>query len=369
MPRRAAAVGRHPRGLRRATSSGSARCSTPAGRRGVVARGVRRPRREPVGVADLRGGVLPRPARRSGSRRTASSCSRRRSSSSARRSSRTASCRRWPRASRPWCQGWSRARTPGSDLAGIQSRAVRDDAAGGWRLTGQKTWTTRGAFCTHLFGLFRTDPDAERHHGLTYFLVAARRRPASRCAASSGSTATRASPRCSSTTCSSPTPTCSASVERGLGRRDGDDRLRARAHAALARAASSPTARPARSTSYRARGDRRDPRCATGVVAGVDRRRGLPLADASGPSPRIVDGRSHRAPSRASTKVFWSELDVAPARDRARPARPARGAARRRRRGVDEGLRVRARRARSTPAPTRSSATSIAERVLGLPRK
>ncbi len=38
-------------------------------------------------------------------------------------------------------------------------------------LDGQKTWTTRGAFCTHLFGLFRTDPDSERHRGLTYFLV------------------------------------------------------------------------------------------------------------------------------------------------------------------------------------------------------
>jgi alkylation response protein AidB-like acyl-CoA dehydrogenase len=69
-----------------------------------------------------------------------------------------------------WCQGWSEPNA-GSDLAGIKSRAVRDEPAGGWRLTGQKTWTTRGAFCTHLFGLFRTDPDAERHRGLTYFLV------------------------------------------------------------------------------------------------------------------------------------------------------------------------------------------------------
>jgi alkylation response protein AidB-like acyl-CoA dehydrogenase len=69
-----------------------------------------------------------------------------------------------------WCQGWSEP-DAGSDLAGITSRAVRDDHAGGWRLTGQKTWTTRGAFCTHLFGLFRSDPDAERHRGLTYFLV------------------------------------------------------------------------------------------------------------------------------------------------------------------------------------------------------
>jgi alkylation response protein AidB-like acyl-CoA dehydrogenase len=69
-----------------------------------------------------------------------------------------------------WCQGWSEPNA-GSDLAGIQSRGVRDDANGGWRLSGQKTWTTRGAFCTHLFGLFRTDPEAERHRGLTYLLV------------------------------------------------------------------------------------------------------------------------------------------------------------------------------------------------------
>ncbi len=69
-----------------------------------------------------------------------------------------------------WAQGWSEPGA-GSDLAGITSRAERDEAAGGWRLHGQKTWTTRGAFCTHLFGLFRTDPAAERHRGLTYFLV------------------------------------------------------------------------------------------------------------------------------------------------------------------------------------------------------
>ncbi len=74
-----------------------------------------------------------------------------------------------------WCQGWSEP-DAGSDLAGIKSRAERDDAAGGWRVTGQKTWTTRGAFCTHLFGLFRTDPEAERHRGMSYLLDPARRR-------------------------------------------------------------------------------------------------------------------------------------------------------------------------------------------------
>ncbi|MBK5307942.1 MAG: acyl-CoA dehydrogenase family protein [Frankiaceae bacterium] len=69
-----------------------------------------------------------------------------------------------------WCQGWSEPGA-GSDLASLTSRALRDEAAGGWRLSGQKTWTTRGAFCTHIFGLFRSDPSSQRHHGLTYFLV------------------------------------------------------------------------------------------------------------------------------------------------------------------------------------------------------
>jgi alkylation response protein AidB-like acyl-CoA dehydrogenase len=69
-----------------------------------------------------------------------------------------------------WAQGWSEPGA-GSDLAAVASRAERDGERGGWRLYGQKTWTTRGAFCTHLFGLFRTDPTARRHRGLTYFLV------------------------------------------------------------------------------------------------------------------------------------------------------------------------------------------------------
>ena len=69
-----------------------------------------------------------------------------------------------------WAQGWSEPNA-GSDLAGIQSRAVRDEARGGWRLSGQKAWCTRGAFCDWMFGLFRSDPAAERHRGLTYVLV------------------------------------------------------------------------------------------------------------------------------------------------------------------------------------------------------
>lgn len=69
-----------------------------------------------------------------------------------------------------WAQGWSEPNA-GSDLASLTSRGVRDAERGGWVLTGQKTWCTRGAFCDWMFGLFRTDPDAQRHRGLTYFLV------------------------------------------------------------------------------------------------------------------------------------------------------------------------------------------------------
>jgi alkylation response protein AidB-like acyl-CoA dehydrogenase len=67
-----------------------------------------------------------------------------------------------------WCQGWSEPGA-GSDLAAVSARATKVD--GGWVLSGQKTWTTRGAFCTHLFGLFRSDPASERHRGLSYLLV------------------------------------------------------------------------------------------------------------------------------------------------------------------------------------------------------
>jgi alkylation response protein AidB-like acyl-CoA dehydrogenase len=67
-----------------------------------------------------------------------------------------------------WCQGWSEP-DAGSDLAAIRSRATYRH--GRWVLSGQKTWCSRGAFADWLFGLFRSDPAAERHRGLTYFLV------------------------------------------------------------------------------------------------------------------------------------------------------------------------------------------------------
>ncbi|HET7017385.1 MAG TPA: acyl-CoA dehydrogenase family protein [Streptosporangiaceae bacterium] len=66
-----------------------------------------------------------------------------------------------------WAQAWSEPGA-GSDLAAIRSTAVRTD--GGWRLSGQKTWSSRAAFADRAFGLFRSDPAAERHRGLTYLM-------------------------------------------------------------------------------------------------------------------------------------------------------------------------------------------------------
>lgn len=68
-----------------------------------------------------------------------------------------------------WAQGWSEPEA-GSDLASLTSTATRDDERGGWVLNGQKTWSSRAALGHWGFGLFRSDPDAARHAGLTYLL-------------------------------------------------------------------------------------------------------------------------------------------------------------------------------------------------------
>ncbi|GHH85136.1 acyl-CoA dehydrogenase family protein [Streptomyces capitiformicae] len=67
-----------------------------------------------------------------------------------------------------WAQAWSEPEA-GSDLASLTSRAVRTD--GGWRLSGQKTWSSRAAFADRAFGLFRSEPGtAKPHQGLTYVM-------------------------------------------------------------------------------------------------------------------------------------------------------------------------------------------------------
>ncbi|MGH3654473.1 acyl-CoA dehydrogenase family protein [Glutamicibacter sp.] len=68
-----------------------------------------------------------------------------------------------------WAQAWSEPGA-GSDLASIRSTAKRDDERGGWILNGQKTWSSRAPWADRGFGLFRSDPEAHRHRGLTYFL-------------------------------------------------------------------------------------------------------------------------------------------------------------------------------------------------------
>ncbi|MGZ4451976.1 MAG: acyl-CoA dehydrogenase family protein [Nocardioides sp.] len=70
---------------------------------------------------------------------------------------------------RIWAQCWSEPGA-GSDLASLRSTATRDDVRGGWLLNGQKTWSSRATYAHMGFGLFRSDPSAERHRGLTYFL-------------------------------------------------------------------------------------------------------------------------------------------------------------------------------------------------------
>lgn len=68
-----------------------------------------------------------------------------------------------------WAQCWSEPEA-GSDLASLKSTARRDDARGGWVLNGQKIWCSRAALAHWGFGLFRSDPEAQKHAGLTYFL-------------------------------------------------------------------------------------------------------------------------------------------------------------------------------------------------------
>ncbi|CAN5541920.1 acyl-CoA dehydrogenase family protein [soil metagenome] len=68
-----------------------------------------------------------------------------------------------------WAQCWSEPEA-GSDLASLKSTARRDDGRGGWVLNVQKTCSSRASFAHWGFGLFRSDPEAQRHAGLTYFL-------------------------------------------------------------------------------------------------------------------------------------------------------------------------------------------------------
>ena len=69
-----------------------------------------------------------------------------------------------------WAQGWSEPGA-GSDMAAIRSKAELSADGTHYIINGQKTWSTRAVWADQCFGMFRTDPKSERHHGLTFILV------------------------------------------------------------------------------------------------------------------------------------------------------------------------------------------------------
>ena len=245
-----------------------------------------------------------------------------------------------------WAQAWSEPES-GSDLASLRSTATKTD--GGWMLNGQKIWSSRAPFGERGFGLFRSDPEAaappradllhvrpegRRHHGAAHRPARRRHRlrrdlPRRRVRARRGR---------------------DRRAERRLARRDEHVEQRAR-HVAAQPGPLPGGRRTAGRSCGRDSGTR--PRVFADRVADAWIKAQAYRLQTFGTVTRLAAGGELGAES-SVTKVFWSDLDVA----MHQTALDLRGADGELADAVDRRPTCSRSAARSTPAPTRFSATS-----------
>ena len=267
-----------------------------------------------------------------------------------------------------WAQGWSEPNA-GSDMANIQTTAILDGDA--YVINGQKTWASRGAYADWLFGMFRTDPESERHRGLTFILVpldlpGVTVRPIEQLDGLPGFAEVFLDD------VRVPAIHRLGDEGQGLERRHGDGGLRARPDAAQPGALPGHGA-PARRAvpGTRGRGRRRHARrrsCAAGSTPRPTRSRPIARSRACWPAARS-------AAEASLNKIFWSELDLRMHETRARDARGPRPRTPAAEAPAAPGTSAAGStatcsrcRARSTPGTNEIQRNIIAERILGLPR-
>ena len=348
-----------PRGLRPATWSGSGCCSTPGGRscRGREAYGGRDASLMEWLIFEEEYYRAGRPAARHPERHLPARAHAVRVRH--RRSSRTASCPQMAAAEETWCQGWSEPNA-GSDLAGIKSRR-------GARRRRRRLAAHRPEDVDDTRRVLRPPvrpvPHRPRGRAPPRPDVLPRRpagRGRDRAAASGASTATRASPRCSSRTCSCPTRDVLGGVNEGWRSR-WPRPARSAASRCAAPAASWPRPTGWSTSTARTRPGRPDAArrrsCAAWMDAEAYRWQTFWTVTTSD------GGRARPARSRAWSSCSGRSSTCACTQTALRAARPATPS-------VDgptwmKGCAVRAGRARSTPGTNEIQRNVVAERVLG----